>query len=103
MPTLLRKIEAYHGTPTTRLTMMLIALNFVRISELIAARWREFDMEAAECPIPAERMKMRTPHTVPLSAQALEVLACMPKCTPPATCCALASATMRSRCRTTPS
>ena len=75
VPMLLRKIEAYHGTPTTRLAMMLIALTFVRTGELIAARWREFDLAAAEWRIPAERMKMRTPHIVPLSTQALEVLA----------------------------
>jgi integrase len=75
VPMLLRKIEAYHGTPTTRLAMMLMALTFVRTGELIGARWREFDLEAAEWRIPAERMKMRTPHIVPLSTQALEVLA----------------------------
>jgi integrase len=40
-----------------------------------AARWGEFDLEAAEWRIPAERMKMRTPHIVPLSTQAVEVLA----------------------------
>lgn len=75
VPALLRKIDAYQGTPTTRLAMMLMALTFVRTGELIGARWGEFDLEAAEWRIPAERMKMRTPHIVPLSAQALEVVA----------------------------
>lgn len=75
VPALLRKIDAYASTPTTRLAMMLMALTFVRTGELIGARWREFDLQAAEWRIPAERVKMRTPHIVPLSTQALEVLA----------------------------
>lgn len=74
LPELLRKIEAYRGTPATRLAMKLMALTFVRTGELIAARWEEFDLEAAEWRIPAERMKMRTPHIVPLSVQAVDVL-----------------------------
>jgi integrase len=75
VPTLLRKIDAYQGTPQTRLAMQLMALTFVRTGELIGARWGEFDLEAAEWRIPAERMKMKTPHIVPLSTQAVEVLA----------------------------
>jgi integrase len=74
MPELLRKIEAYQGTPHTRLAMKLLALTFVRTGELIAARWDEFDLEAGQWRIPAERMKMKTPHIVPLAPQALEVL-----------------------------
>lgn len=74
LPELLRKIEAYRGTPATRLAMKLMSLTFVRTGELINARWEEFDLEAAEWRIPAERMKMRTPHIVPLSTQAVEVL-----------------------------
>ena len=74
MPELLRKIEAYQGSAYTRLAMKLMALTFVRTGELIAARWAEFDLAAAEWRIPAERMKMRTPHIVPLAPQAVEVL-----------------------------
>lgn len=73
-PELLRKIEAYTGTPYTRLAMKMMAYTFVRTGELIGARWAEFDLEAAEWRIPAERMKMRTPHIVPLAPQAVEVL-----------------------------
>jgi len=51
-----------------------MALTFVRTSELIGARWSEFNVEAARWDIPAERMKMRTTHIVPLSRQAIEVL-----------------------------
>jgi len=74
MPELLRKIEAYQGTPQTRLAMKLLALTFVRTGELIAARWEEFNLEAARWDIPASRMKMKTPHIVPLAPQAIEVL-----------------------------
>ncbi|WP_042428882.1 tyrosine-type recombinase/integrase [Comamonas granuli] len=74
LPELLRKIEAYQGGPYTRLAMQLMALTFVRTSELIGARWAEFHLEAAEWRIPAARMKMKTPHIVPLSPQAVEVL-----------------------------
>ncbi len=74
LPDLLRAIEVYPGTHVTRLALKLIALTFVRTSELIGARWAEFDLEAARWDIPAERMKMRTPHIVPLSRQALDVL-----------------------------
>lgn len=74
LPTLLRKIEAYQGKPTTRLAMRLMALTFVRTGELIGAHWGEFDLDAARWDIPAGRMKMRTPHVVPLSAQAVDVL-----------------------------
>ena len=74
LPQLLRKIEAYQGRPTTRLALKLMALTFVRTSELIEARWAEFDLDAARWDIPAERMKMRQPHIVPLSPQAVDIL-----------------------------
>ena len=74
LPILLRKIEAYQGTPTTRLAIKLMALTFVRTGELIGARWAEFDLESARWDIPASRMKMKTPHVVPLSVQAIDVL-----------------------------
>jgi integrase len=71
---LLRSIEVYRGTPVTRLAMKLLALTFVRTRELIEAPWSEFNLEAARWDIPAERMKMKTPHIVPLSRQAVEIL-----------------------------
>jgi len=74
LPELLRKIEGYQGTPTTRLAIKLMALTFVRTGELIGARWAEFDLEAGRWDIPASRMKMKTPHIVPLSPQAVQVL-----------------------------
>lgn len=74
LPLLLRKIEGYQGAPLTRLAMKLMALTFVRTGELIGARWDEFDLKAKEWRIPAERMKMRTPHIVPLAPQAVEII-----------------------------
>jgi integrase len=74
LPALLKQIEIYRGTHVTRLAMKLMALTFVRTSELIGARWAEFDLEGARWDIPAARMKMRTPHIVPLAKQTLEVL-----------------------------
>ncbi|AOY93787.1 integrase [Cupriavidus sp. USMAA2-4] len=74
LPQLLRDIDTYPGDPVTRLAMQLMTLTFVRTKELIQARWEEFDEDKAEWRIPAERMKMRDPHVVPLSTQALRVL-----------------------------
>ena len=74
LPDLLRAIDAYVGGEHTRLALQLMALTFVRTSELIGARWEEFDTKAARWDIPAQRMKMKTAHIVPLSKQALEVL-----------------------------
>jgi len=74
LPALLRAIEVYQGTHVTRLAVKLMALTFVRTGELIGAKWSEFNLEAARWDIPAERMKMRMAHTVPLSRQALELL-----------------------------
>ena len=74
LPHLLRRIEVYQGTHITRLALKLMALTFVRTSELIGAQWSEFNMDAARWDIPADRMKMRTPHIVPLSTQSLDIL-----------------------------
>jgi integrase len=74
LPNLLRQIEVYPGTHVTRLAIKLMAMTFVRTTELIEAKWSEFDLAARRWDIPAERMKMRTPHIVSLSRQAIEVL-----------------------------
>ena len=74
LPALLRAIEVYQGRQLTRLAIKLMALTFVRTSELIGARWEEFDIDARRWSIPATRMKMKTPHIVPLALQAIEVL-----------------------------
>lgn len=73
MPDLLRAIDSYDGV-VARLGLQLMALTFVRHGELRGAEWREFDLEGGLWTIPAERMKMPTPHIVPLSRQALEII-----------------------------
>jgi integrase len=78
---LMRTIRGYQGTQVTRLALQLAPLVFARPGELRAAEWREFDLDAAEWMIPAERAKMRRPHLVPLSAQALSILREMRKLT----------------------
>jgi integrase len=74
LPGLLKAIEVYQGSVVTRLAMKLMAMCFPRTSELIGARWSEFDLKARRWNIPAARMKMKSPHIIPLSTQALEVL-----------------------------
>ncbi|MEF9444420.1 tyrosine-type recombinase/integrase [Burkholderia sp. 1B3(2022)] len=75
LPELMQKIDAYDGDYQTRLAMRFMALTFVRTIELRFAEWTEIDEKKKEWRIPAEKMKMRTPHIVPLSKQALEVVA----------------------------
>ncbi len=73
----MRDLELYDGDIVTRLALKLIALTFVRTGELRFARWAEFeDLDGPEplWRIPADRMKMRRPHLVPLAPQAVEVL-----------------------------
>lgn len=60
--------------PQTRLGIELMMLTFVRTGELIKSKWSEFDLEDKTWRIPAERMKMRRPHLVPLSTQAIAIL-----------------------------
>jgi integrase len=76
LPDLLRAIATYDslGDKQTRLALQLLAQTFVRTNELIGAEWPEFDLENALWIIPAERMKMRTEHIVPLSRQAIAIL-----------------------------
>jgi len=74
MPALLHAIDNYVGAEHTRLALQLMALTFVRTSELTGARWSEFNIDEARWDIPAERMKMKTPHIVALSKQSLAVL-----------------------------
>lgn len=67
-------LENYGGYRTTVIALRLILLTFVRTGELRKAFWAEFDLDNAEWRIPAERMKMREPHIVPLSRQAVILL-----------------------------
>jgi integrase len=72
---LLRAIDGYEGQPLTRLAMQLAPHVFVRPGELRHAEWDEFDFAGALWTIPAPKTKMRKDHRVPLSTQALAILA----------------------------
>ena len=78
LPALLRDIDRYDqiGDLQTKLALKLLALTFVRTGELIGAEWPEFHVDKDEpiWVVPAERMKMRTEHVVPLARQAVRVL-----------------------------
>ena len=74
LPALLKKIDLYDGSHFVRLALKMMALVFVRTGELIPAQWTEFDRKEKLWSIPAARMKMRRPHLVSLSRQALAVL-----------------------------
>jgi len=71
---LLRAIDSFDGQPSTHAALKLMAFLFPRPGELRAAEWVEFDFDHAVWTIPAERMKMRQTHRVPLSTQATDVL-----------------------------
>lgn len=68
---LMRAIDGFHGQAATRIALQLLALLAQRPGELRAAKWSEFDFVAAVWSIPAERMKMRRPHRLPLPKQVL--------------------------------
>lgn len=71
---LLRDIDNYDGLFVTKCALKLAPLLFVRPGELRQAEWSEFNLDEAEWKIPAEKMKMKSVHIVPLSNQALEIL-----------------------------
>lgn len=71
---LLKAIDGYSGQFVTLCALRLAPLVFVRPGELRKAEWSEIDLDEKIWRIPAEKMKMRFPHTVPLSNQAVEVL-----------------------------
>ena len=71
---LLRDIDAYEGYFPLTCALKLAPLVFTRPTELRAAQWKEFDLDDKEWRIPAERMKMRRQHIVPLSTQAVSIL-----------------------------
>lgn len=71
---LLRAIRGYKGSFVTACALKIAPLVFVRPGELRHAEWSELDLDKAEWRIPAEKMKAREPHIVPLSQQALDVL-----------------------------
>jgi integrase len=71
---LLVALSGYHGSLVVRCAMRLAPMVFVRPGELRKAEWAEIDLDGAIWRIPAERMKLRQEHLVPLSRQAVEIL-----------------------------
>ncbi len=71
---LMRAIDTFHGQAVTKIALQLLALLVPRPGELRKAKWAEFDFDAAVWLIPADRMKMRRAHRVPLCKQALTYL-----------------------------
>ena len=74
LPDFFKALAGYTGSPLVVLAARLLILTGVRTGELRGASWSEFDLEKAVWEIPAERMKMKRPHLVPLSTQALEIV-----------------------------
>lgn len=74
MGELLRAIDGFGGQFVTQCALRLAPLVFVRPGELRKAVWSEFDLDNGIWRIPAERMKMKAAHIVPLSKQAISIL-----------------------------
>jgi integrase len=74
LPEFLAKLNSYDGRPETIIAIRLLMLTIVRTGELRGAEWPEIDIEGAQWIVPAERMKMKAPHLVPLSKQAINAL-----------------------------
>lgn len=71
---LLKAIDGFEGSFVVKSALRLAPLVFVRPGELRTAEWAEFDFEEDLWNIPAEKMKMKEPHIVPLSSQAVGIL-----------------------------
>jgi integrase len=74
MPEFLAKVRSYNCNVQTRISVRFLLLTFVRTIELIGARWEEIDFEESIWNIPAERMKEKRGHFVPLSSQSIDCL-----------------------------
>lgn len=74
LPEFLNKLNQYDGELQNKLALKLTLLTFVRSGEVRGARWDEIDWEKKEWRIPAERMKMKELHIVPLSTQSIAIL-----------------------------
>lgn len=74
LPEFLSRLAAYDGDAQTKRATLLLLHTFVRTGELRAAQWSEFDLKKGEWRIPAERMKMKELHIVPLTSQVVAIL-----------------------------
>ncbi len=71
LPVFLNALEHYDGNVQTKIGLQLLIMTFVRTIELRGAKWNEINFEEKIWKIPAERMKMREAHIVPLSFEAV--------------------------------
>lgn len=71
---LMNAIDTYSGTAVVRQALRLNPLIFCRPTELRHLEWAEINWEASQIEIPAEKMKMKQPHIIPLSKQAMQIL-----------------------------
>jgi integrase len=71
---LLIAIDAFQGTPAVKTALQMSALLFQRPGEIRAMEWAEINWEEERWEIPADKMKMRQPHIVPLCTQAIDLL-----------------------------
>ncbi len=74
LPSFLNALDNYHGYVVTKYALQLITYTFVRPGELRSAEWKDFDLEKAIWRVPAEKMKMKEEHIVPLSKQSISIL-----------------------------
>jgi len=73
----MRQLEGQPGAAA--IALRLVILTAARSGELLGARWSEFDLEARTWTVPADRMKAKKPHCVPLSGAALDTLTAIPR------------------------
>ena len=74
LPALLKALDGYGGAPEVRCALRMLLLTAARPGELRSMTWTDIDFDAATWSVPAERMKARRPHVVPLPAQAITIL-----------------------------
>lgn len=74
IPDFMKSLDEYTGHQQTVIAVKLLLLTAVRPGEMCGAEWSEFDLERSVWNIPASRMKMRIPHVVPLSSQAINLI-----------------------------
>jgi integrase len=74
IPAFLKALDAYPGHFSNKVALHLMLLTLVRTTEVLEAKWSEFDVEKGIWVIPPTRMKMRDAHTVPLSTHSVDLL-----------------------------
>ena len=74
LPAFIQKLRVSQSAIAVKLAFEFLVLTVSRTSEVLDAKWSEFDLDAKVWTIPAERMKMKEPHRVPLSDRSIEIL-----------------------------